>query len=39
MTHSDLWRVIDRLAQQELKQRTARAKERALAATTQNTKK
>ena len=39
MTHSDIWRAIDRLAQQEQKLRTARAKEHAMATTTQNTKK
>lgn len=39
MTHSDLWRAVDKLAQQELKLRAARAKEHALATTAQNTKK
>lgn len=39
MTHSDLWRAIDKLAQQEQKLRVARAKEHALATTAQNTKK
>ncbi len=39
MTHSDLWRAIDKLTQQAVKLRATRTTERALAITPKNPKK